>query len=121
MRGHESKVGDTRISPNGYHYTKVANRGDGTPGWRLTHHIKAEQYLGRPLASNERVHFRDKTAEGRMNFDKENLIIVTEGSSNVRRKITRIDAKIEDLRKERDFLLEQLSAEEKLQFQVSEL
>jgi hypothetical protein len=56
-----------------------------------------------------------------MNFDKENLIIVTEGSSNVRRKITRIDAKIEDLRKERDFLLEQLSAEEKLQFQVSEL
>lgn len=64
VRGRESEIGDTRTAPNGYHYTKTED------GWRLTHHILAEEALGRPLRENERVYFRDGD---RTNLSKDNV------------------------------------------------
>lgn len=61
-----SPIGSTRIAQNGYHYTKVAE------GWRLTHHIVAEEKLGRPLEKNERVYFKDNN---RANLTPVNIAI----------------------------------------------
>lgn len=59
-----SKVGDTNISANGYSYTKTEQ------GWRLTHHLIAEEKLGRPLHEGERVYFVDND---RTNLDPDNV------------------------------------------------
>lgn len=58
-RGAQAKDGDTRVAPNGYHYTKQNGK------WRLTHHIVAEKKLGRALRKDERVYFKDKDRDNR--------------------------------------------------------
>lgn len=58
-KGKNAKDGDTRVSPNGYHYTKQGGK------WRLTHHIVAEDMLGRTLRKDERVYFKDKNRSNR--------------------------------------------------------
>jgi hypothetical protein len=79
------------MSPNGYHYTKTDR------GWRLTHHIKMEEILGRPLEEGERVHF---VTDNHLNFSKENLKLVIQGTANVRKKIAQLTSRIEDLKRE---------------------
>ena len=98
-RGSSAAVGDTRVSPNGYHYTKTES------GWRLTHHIKMEEILGRPLAEGERVHFK---TSNKLDFGPDNLKLVLEGTANVRRKIAQICARQEDLAKELAYWRSQL-------------
>lgn len=63
-KGKNAKDGDTRTSPNGYHYTKENGK------WRLTHHIIVEKKLGRALRKDERVYFKDRE---RTNLDPKNL------------------------------------------------
>jgi hypothetical protein len=63
-RGKKAATGEERVAPNGYHYIKTKD------GWRLKHHILAEEALGRPLKDSERVSFKDND---RTNFDPENL------------------------------------------------
>jgi hypothetical protein len=74
-RGKAANVGDTRTAANGYHYTKTVE------GWRLTHHIKMEEHLGRPLKENERVEFIDSSKK--MDFSAKNLRVTIQcrGSS----------------------------------------
>jgi hypothetical protein len=64
VRGKASTVGDTRVSLNGYHYTRT------TEGWQLTHRLIAEEKLGRPLRENERIRFVDND---RTHLDPDNI------------------------------------------------
>jgi hypothetical protein len=89
VRGQASKVGDTRVSANGYHYTKTPDK------WKLTHHIVAEkEILKRQLKENERVIFRDKNRE---NLDPMNLAVVIKGSGSASRTRARLTARIQEL------------------------
>jgi hypothetical protein len=53
MRGEVSVIGETRVTQNGYHQTRTED------GWRYTHHLVAEEALGRKLQAGERVRFID--------------------------------------------------------------
>lgn len=97
-RGKPSNVGDINISANGYSYTRTET------GWRLTHHIIAEEKLGRTIESDETVRFVDGD---RNNLSPDN-IIVTKRKTSLRGKIARIDAQIMELQAERDRLQKQL-------------
>lgn len=65
-RGQKSQPGDTRVSLNGYHYTRTATK------WTLTHRLIAEFKLGRPLKDIERVRFIDND---RTNLDPDNIVV----------------------------------------------
>jgi HNH endonuclease len=88
LRGQASKVGDTRVSANQYHYTKTEE------GWRLTHHLIAEKNLGRKLKSDERVSFKDKN---RKNLNADNIIVSTVGSGTKDRARARILVRMQEL------------------------
>lgn len=90
-RGSRATVGDTRWSPNGYHYTKIST------GWELTHRIIAERMLGRPLAENERVRFKDND---RRNLDESNIMVTITREASKARRIATIEAKIDELKAE---------------------
>ena len=87
-RGKASKPGDTRVSANGYHYTRTQT------DWRLTHHIIAEKRLGRSLKDDERVVFRDGK---RSNLESDNLMVVPKGSASTNRTRARLTARIAEL------------------------
>jgi hypothetical protein len=89
MRGKNAKPGDTRVAPNGYHYTRTK-----LDGWRLTHHIIAEKTLGRPLKDGERVSFRDKD---RTNLDPSNIVVNAMGNNSLRKTRARLEARIQEL------------------------
>jgi hypothetical protein len=98
MRGKKSSVGDTRIAPNGYHYTCTER------GWELTHRIVASRKLGRELTDEERVSFVDGN---RQNIQPNNLRItaVRKGSSDKQRariqaRITELQHQLEELEQE---------------------
>lgn len=86
-RGRPSKVGDTKISPNGYHYTRTPS------GWELTGRYIAAQKLGRALKSNERIKFLDND---QLNLDPDNIEVREVKASNGARK-ARLEARIEEL------------------------
>lgn len=88
MRGSRSEVGSTKVSKNGYHYTKTEER------WRLTHHIIAEKELGRELTEDERVVFRDGD---RTNLDPDNIEVKRKNTASLRRKEAQLLARIEEL------------------------
>lgn len=50
-------IGTEHKQPNGYVMVKTEE------GWRYKHHIVAEQMLGRPLTSDERVIFTNGTRD----------------------------------------------------------
>lgn len=93
-RGKNAKVGDTRTAPNGYHYTRTKK------GWRLTHHIVAEDKLGRPLRKDERVYFVDGD---RTNIIEDNLHVKRVRTK--KDKLAEIDNKIAILKQEREELI----------------
>lgn len=66
-RGQKAEPGEIRIAKNGYSYTKTKDR-----GWMLTHHLMAEESLGRRLRENERVHFKDSN---RTNLSHDNIAV----------------------------------------------
>lgn len=78
-------VSTERRFAHGYWMVKVAKG-----KWRFKHHLVAEEKLGRPLALNERVYFKDRNKE---NFDPDN-IYVTEvgGERNVNRSRKTLEA-----------------------------
>jgi hypothetical protein len=106
MRGQKVDVGSTRIAPNGYHYTKVDDRGDGKPGWRLTHHIVAEKALGRKLRKDERVSFKGKKTD----LTWGNLIVAEKGTGSSRRRLAQIRARIAELQAEESEILKELES-----------
>lgn len=91
MRGQAANVNDTRVSANGYHYTRTES------GWRLTHHLVAEGLLGRKLQPDERVVFRTKN---KLDLSEDNIQVVPKGKSSVRRRIAQVEARIAELQAE---------------------
>lgn len=88
MRGKKSKVGDTRVSANGYHYTRTK------VGWQLTHRLVARDKLGRDLTPEERVRFLDGD---RSNYNPDNLEVYEIKESSKEKRRARIEARIEEL------------------------
>jgi len=88
VRGQLSDPGETRTSPNGYHYTKTSK------GWRMTHHIMMEQHIGRPIKLEERVVFKDKD---RTNLEVDNLELQVKGRSTAARELARLEARRDEL------------------------
>lgn len=72
-KGKRSVIGDENVSANGYTYIKTAS------GWRLKHHIIAEQTLNRPLTKEDRVSFADND---RTNFAPDNILVARKAARN---------------------------------------
>lgn len=102
-RGQRVEVGQTRVSQNGYHYTKVEQ--DGKTSWRLTHHLVAEKKLGRPLREDERVSFRNGN---KSDLRPDNIVVSEKGTGSVRRRKAQLEARIAELQAELDSLNEEL-------------
>lgn len=84
-KGRKSKVGDENVSANGYTYVKTST------GWRLKHHLIAEERIGRPLTKEDRVSFADND---RTNFSPDNIIVAKKAArkqSDHDRRITRVE------------------------------
>jgi len=105
-RGRNAKVGDTRVSDNGYHYTKCENK------WRLTHHLIAEKKLGRALETGERVSFVDND---RTNLDPDNITVRKAGGGSLERRRGQLEARIQELQAELDEVNDQIARAKKLQ------
>lgn len=100
-RGKAAEEGATRVSQNGYHYTKT------NKGWRLTHHITAEKTLGRPLAENEMVKILDKKRP----YDSQNVIVIVKRTSSLRKRKAVLEAKIADMQGELDGINKELESQ----------
>lgn len=98
-RGQKANVGDKRVAPNGYHYTRTES------GWRLTHHLVAEKKLGRPLHTDEGVYFVDGK---RHNLSPDNISVREKGRGSLRRRLAQLDDRIRELTAERDAIQKQL-------------
>jgi hypothetical protein len=96
-RGKQATIGDTRVSQNGYHYTKTPQ------GWRLTHQLVLEEKLGRPLADNERCRFNDGD---RNNRHPDNLSVYKVAEQSKGKRKAWLESKIEELQAELDSLNE---------------
>lgn len=90
-RGRNATVGDTRVAPNGYHYTRTEE------GWRLTHHIVAEKKYGRKLTEGERVVFLNGK---RNDLSPSNVEIRQQAATNLRRRQAQLEVRIEELQAE---------------------
>lgn len=88
-RGESAKVGDKFISQNGYHYTRTLQ------GWRLAHHVIAEEKFGRTIDTTlETIFFIDRD---RNNLAVENVGVRPKRTLTREAKIAHIKARIEDL------------------------
>jgi hypothetical protein len=88
-----AKLGSIRIAQNGYKYTKVAM--SGPDQWRLTHHIRAEEKLGRPINTDvERVFFIDGD---RTNLAYSNLKVEPKGKGSLKRREAVLEDRIREL------------------------
>jgi len=103
-RGRLSQPGDTMVNANGYHHTKTASQ-----GWRLTHHILAEQKLGRPLHADEMVRFKDAD---RANLTVDNVEVIVKTETTIKKRIAKLTSRIDELYAERAELIEELRASE---------
>lgn len=103
-RGQASQVGDTMVNQNGYHNTKTEE------GWRLTHHIIAEEKLGRPVESTEYVRFIDGD---RRNLDPDNIEVVLRATVSLRSRLAVIEFKLQELQAEKKELEARLARGER--------
>lgn len=101
-RGKNSENGAERKSPNGYWYVKV----DGK--WRLKHHLVAEKMLGRPLLEDESVRFVTGNKD-KLTYD--NIKVVKKGKASLRRRLSVVEARIEEYEAERDQLKKDIDAQ----------
>jgi hypothetical protein len=98
-RGRKAVPGDTRTSPNGYHYTRTKQR------WELTHRLVVTAAMGRPLRNTERVRFIDGD---RTNLDPNNLRVTNHKPKSYKSRIARLEAKQADIDAELEYLREKL-------------
>jgi len=100
-------IGATRVSQNGYSYTKVKDK--GARQWRLTHHLRMEQKLGRPIdTSVERVIFKDGN---RTNLSFDNLDVVPKRQGPLTRRRADIEDRIRELQAQLDDVNAKLKAQ----------
>ena len=101
-RGKTVEIGATRVSQNGYHYTKCEE------GWRFTHHLTAEKHLGRPIGENEIVKILNKREPYK--FD-DNITVIIKRTSSLRKRKAVLEAKIADYQGQLDSVNKQLELE----------
>jgi hypothetical protein len=99
-RGKPADVGETRVSKNGYHYTRTED------GWRLTHHLVAIAKLRRELRPGERVYFGDGD---KTNLTPYNIRVTDSTRATIERRIRHIDDQVEGLRAQKEALEDQLA------------
>jgi len=100
-------IGAVRVAQNGYRYTKVKN--DGPNQWRLTHHLRAEEALGRTIDSSvERVLFIDGD---RTNLSYDNLKVVPKGQGPLTKRRAEIEDRIRELTAQLDDINAKLRAQ----------
>lgn len=88
-KGLAADIGATRISQNGYHYTKTPT------GWILTHRLVIEKQLGRLLHPDERIRFLDGD---RTNISVDNLEVrIVKQTKSKEALKAQIQSKIDDL------------------------
>lgn len=102
-RGRVAEVGTTRVAKNGYHYTKVADR-----GWVLTHWLTAEKKLGRRLEENEMVKFVDPKYK-RDPYNEAGVLVIKKKTTSLRRRKAQIEARIAELKAELEYIDRQLN------------
>lgn len=93
-RGKVAEIGATRTAQNGYHYTKVEDR-----GWVLTHWLTAEKQLGRRLAENEIVQFVDKKYK-RDPHNPKGIRVIKKRTSSLRKRKAVLEVRIAELQAE---------------------
>lgn len=102
-RGKASEVGDRTVNQNGYEQIKTED------GWVGTHVHLMQKHLGRILAKHERVRFKDGD---RTNLHIDNLEIYVLRSGSLQRKLAKVEANIQELEAERDWIIKQLKEKE---------
>lgn len=94
MRGEQREIGAKHVGPGGYTVIKTPQ------GWRLLHHVIAEQEYGRPIdTATERVIFVDGN---RTNFAVANIRIVKKKHTALEDKRDALEADIARLQAELD-------------------
>jgi hypothetical protein len=106
-RGQTAVQGATRVAKNGYHYTKVPNHPRAQNGWILTHWLTAEEKLGRQLEENEMVKFVDPKFKADPHNPK-GIVIIKKKTTALRRRKAVIEARLEELQAELDFINKEL-------------
>ena len=99
-RGMISSLGATNVSDNGYHYTKTED------GWRLTHHVIAEEKFGIKINGDVTVRFVDGD---RANLDPDNIVLLAKGKGSLRKREAILLAKIHDLQAELQVVQKELA------------
>lgn len=94
-RGKNAKPGETRISPNGYHYTRTKVK------WELTGRLVAGKARGFPLTKSERVRYLDGNP---LNLEPENIEVFEVKRKSPKSQKARLEAKLEDLQAQLDLL-----------------
>lgn len=106
-RGKTAEIGATRTAPNGYHYTKLADR-----GWVLTHWLIMEEKLGRQLTKDESVRFKDPKVKRQLaetgKCDVSGLVLIRKRTTSLRAKKARLEARIQELQAELAFINKEL-------------
>jgi hypothetical protein len=95
VRGQRSEPGATRVSPNGYHYTRTEEK------WICTHVLVAEEMLGRKLTKDERCRFLDGD---RTNLDPNNIVVYKTRKPSASAKRAQLEAKLEQIQEQLDDL-----------------
>ncbi len=89
-RGKASPDGAVRVAANGYHYTKVKDR-----GWVLTHWLTAEaKILGRLMTDGETARFKEPKYK-KDPYDPKGIIIIKKRTTSLRRRAAVLEARIE--------------------------
>ena len=112
-RGKTSEIGDTRVAANGYHYTKVGTDHEcNAPnnGWMLTHHLTAEQLLGRHLRDDEMVQFIEPKFK-REPENPEGIRVIKKRSSSLRKRMAILEDRIREDTAELNSIKKQLNLE----------
>ena len=104
-RGAASEIGAERIAQNGYRYIKTEG------GWKLFHHLIAEQNIGRNLTANEYACFADGD---RTNFEPKNIIVQLRGRASIQRRLAQVNARLDELAAVKEDLERRLKLQEKL-------
>lgn len=109
-RGKTSEIGDTRVAPNKYHYTKVEGR-----GWVLTHWLVMEEKLGRLITSDESVRFKEPKFKRQLaetgKVPVEGLVLIKKRTTTLRKRKAQLEARIQELTAELDDVNKQLRIE----------
>jgi len=109
-RGQAAKVGDTRVSANGYHYTKVGDHPAAQNGWILTHWLTAEEARGGEHIDPEHEMVQFVSGFNKKDYANPQAVrIIQKNTSSLRKRISVLEAQIAEKTAELDRLKSQLS------------